>query len=220
MVSRTTPRSRPATPRAKEPPAPPEGMSALAAAVWFEVVASNDLAGNVNRTALEAYCTLVARLREARHRVDDEGMVVKDTKGHVVPHPALLVERQTAEEIRSWGDQFAPLVKPVRKRGYMADATAEAIAAAPHLDDRRFAGAIAAVKTLAWLIDEAQRAGMDQLQKAGFGIIPTYVKVCRELQITPASVPVVPAAPGKEGGARGGTVSSFRDAAARRRGGA
>ncbi|MGO3895363.1 P27 family phage terminase small subunit [Brevibacterium aurantiacum] len=170
---------------------PPEDLPADAAEVWREIVASNDLAGTVDRAALEAFCTLVARLRAARRRVNKEGMVVTDPRGRVVPHPALTVERQTAEQIRAWGDRFAPLVKPVRKRGYMADATARAIADAPHLRDAKFAGAVAAVKTLAWLIDEAQRESMDKLQKAAFGTIPTYLKACAELQITPASVPGV-----------------------------
>lgn len=170
---------------------PPEHLPEDAAEVWREIVATNDLAGTVDRAALEAFCTLVARLRAARRRVNEEGMVVTDPRGRVVPHPALAVERQTAEQIRAWGDRFAPLVKPVRKRGYMADATARAIAAAPHLQDAKFAGAVAAVKTLAWLIDEAQRESMDKLQKAAFGTIPTYLKACAELQITPASVPEV-----------------------------
>lgn len=183
----------------KKPPspedlAPPESLPEDAADVWREIVASNDLAGTVDRAALEAFCTLMARLRAARARVEAEGMVVEDPRGRVVPHPALTVERQTAEQIRAWGDRFAPLVKPVRKRGYMADATAEAVRAAPHLEDRKYAGAVAVVKTLAWLIDEAQREGMDKLQKAAFGTIPTYLKACAELQITPASVPVAPAA--------------------------
>lgn len=170
---------------------PPEHLPEDAAEVWREIIATNDLAGTVDRAALEAFCTLVARLRAARSRVNEEGMVVTDPRGRVVPHPALAVERQTAEQIRAWGDRFAPLVKPVRKRGYMADATARAIAAAPHLQDAKFAGAVAAVKTLAWLIDEAQRESMDKLQKAAFGTIPTYLKACAELQITPASVPEV-----------------------------
>ena len=168
---------------------PPEHLPNDVAEVWREIVATNDLAGTVDRAALEAFCTLIARLRDARRRVNEEGMVVTDPRGRVVPHPALAVERQTAEQIRAWGDRFAPLVKPVRKRGYMADATARAIAEAPHLQDKKFAGAVAAVKTLAWLIDEAQRESMDKLQKASFGTIPTYLKACAELQITPASVP-------------------------------
>lgn len=168
---------------------PPDDLPEDAANVWREIVASNDLAGTVDRAALEAFCTLVARLRQARRRVEEEGMVVTDPRGRVVPHPALAVERQTAEQIRAWGDRFAPLVKPTRKRGYMADATATALANAPHLDDKKYAGAKAAVKTLAWLIDEAQRESMDKLQKAAFGTIPSYLKACAELQITPASLP-------------------------------
>jgi len=37
---------------------------------------------------------------------------------------------------------------------------------------------------------------MDKLQKAAFGTIPTYLKACAELQITPAAVPT--AKPGPE----------------------
>ena len=175
-------------------PEPPEHLSDAVAAVWREIVASNDLAGRVDQAALETFASLVARLREARQRIDDEGMVVEDKRARVVPHPALQVERQTAELIRAWGDRFAPLVKPVRKRGYMADATATAIANAPHLQGevgKKYAGAVAAAKTLAWLIDEAQRDSLDALMKAASasGILPSYLKVCAELQITPAAVP-------------------------------
>lgn len=177
-------------------PEPPEDLPEGVAVVWREIVASNDLAGRVDRAALETFATLVARLREARRRIDDEGMVVEDKRGRVVPHPALLVERQTAEMVRAWGDRFAPLVKPARKRGYMADATATAITNAPHLQGeagKRYAGAVAAAKTLAWLIDEAQRDSLDALMKAASasGIVPSYLKVCAELRITPASVPAV-----------------------------
>lgn len=192
----------------KQIPEPPEGMPAAIAAVWREIVESNDIVGTVDRPALEAYCSLIWRHRQARARVEAEGLVVKDTRGRIVPHPALTVERATSEQIRAWGDRFAPLVRPTRKRGYMADATARAIAAAPHLRDAKYAGAIAAAKTLAWLIDEAQRDSMDALQKAAFGTIPMYVKVCTELQITPASAPEV-----KKGGG-GGKLALLRGGAA------
>ena len=174
---------------------PPTSLPADATEVWREIITANGLVGTIDRPALEAYCTLVSRLRQARARVEEEGMVVTDPRGHVVPHPALLIERQTAEQIRAWGDRFAPLIKPVRKRGYMADATALALKHSPHLDDPKFTAAKATVKTLAWLIDEAQRESMDKLQKAAFGTIPTYLKACAELQITPASMPEQPQTP-------------------------
>lgn len=197
--------------------APPPHLPETAADVWREIMATNDLAGTVDRAALEAFCTLMARMREARKRVEDEGMVVKDPRGRVVPHPALAVERQTAEQIRAWGDRFAPLVKPVRKRGYMADATAASIAAAPHLVDAKYAGPVAAVKTLAWMIDEAQRDSMDALQKAMATTVPMYIKTCTELQITPASIPTtLSAAPEKK---KGSTVSVLQEQAQKRRAG-
>lgn len=193
---------------------PPEGMPADVVAVWHEVIASNDLAGQVDRAALETFCTLMARLRAARDRVEDEGMVVADSRGKEVPHPALLVERQTAEAIRVWGDRFAPLVRPVRKRGYMADATAAAIKAAPHLKGeagKQYAGVVAAVKTIAWLIDEAQRTSMDALQRTMSGHMQTYLKACEALQITPAAAPEKR---GTGGGSKLGGLRGIRGGAA------
>lgn len=200
---------------------PPEGLPDGAADVWREIVAANDFVGRVDRSALEAFCILMARLREASKRVEEEGMVVKDPRGRVVPHPALAVERQTAEQIRVWGDRFAPLTRPTRKRGYMADATATAVAAAPHLNDARFAGAVAAVKTLAWMIDEAQRDSMEALQRAVATTVPNYLKACADLQITPASLPAGAATAGATPSkpAAGGTVSSMQDRARQRRAG-
>lgn len=203
------------TPAPARNTAPPADLPETAADVWREIMDTNDLAGTVDRAALEAFCTLMARMREARKRVEDEGMVVKDPRGRVVPHPALAVERQAAEQIRAWGDRFAPLVKPVRKRGYMADATAASIAAATHLSDAKYAGPVAAVKTLAWMIDEAQRDSMDALQKAMVTIVPTYIKTCTELQITPASIPAtISAVPEQK---KGSTVSQLQEQAQKRR---
>lgn len=213
-----TPRKQP------DPPAPveaPDHLPEKVAEVWREIVASNELVGKVDRSALETFATLLARLREARGRIEEEGMVVTDARGRVIPHPALAVERATADQIRVWGDRFAPLVKPARKRGYMADATALSIAAHPHLEGPKFAGPVAAVKTLAWMIDEAQRESMDALQKAMTTTVPTYLKACSELQITPASLPFAAAKPAPAGDEEqkpeGTNVSSFQERAAARR---
>lgn len=189
---------------------PPESLPEEAAAAWREIVEANDLAGRVDRAALEVLATLMGRLRTARDRVEAEGLVVADGKGKVIPHPALLVERQTAEAIRQWGDRFAPLVKPVRKRGYMADATAAAIKDAPHLQGEnagQYAGVIAAVKTIAWLIDEAQRTSMDALQRTMSGHMQTYLKTCEALQITPATAVTTTK------GGRGGKLALLRGGA-------
>lgn len=208
---------------------PPDHLPEPVAEVWREIVASNDLVGNVDRSALETFCTLMARLREARGRIEDEGMVVTDPRGRVIPHPALAVERSTAEQIRAWGDRFAPLVKPARKRGYMADATALTVTAAKHLEGARFAGPVAAVKTLAWMIDEAQRDSMEALQKAMTTTVPNYLKACAELQITPASLPsgagltAAPTAeepkPAEDGKPEGASVTDFQARARARRSG-
>ena len=81
----------------------PDHLPEAVADVWREIVASNELVGKVDRAALETFATLMARLREARDRIEEEGMVVTDSRGRVIPHPALAVERSTAEQIRVWG---------------------------------------------------------------------------------------------------------------------
>ncbi|MCO4256500.1 P27 family phage terminase small subunit [Pseudarthrobacter cellobiosi] len=217
---------KPRTQSEPDPTEPPDHLPEAVADVWREIVASNDLAGKVDRSALETFATLMARLREARNRVEDEGMVVTDPRGRVIPHPALAVERSTAEQIRAWGDRFAPLVKPVRKRGYMADATAQTLSEAKHLQGLKFAGPVAALKTLAWMIDEAQRDSMQALQKAMTTTVPTYLKACADLQITPASLPMgaaVAAAPAEPSGdekkPEGSNVSDLQARAAARRAG-
>ena len=202
---------------------PPERMPEKVAEVWREIVSSNELAANVDRQALEAYCHLIARLRAAQERIEEEGMVVRDTKGKVIPHPALEVERKMTDAIRAWGDRFAPLAKPTRKRGYMADATASAVAAAPHLQGepgKQYAAAIAAARTQAWLIDEAQRDSMEALNDAVVKIMPQYVKTCAELQITPAALTAGVAPAGsekKQEGGKNSNVSSLQERANRRR---
>lgn len=202
--------------------APPERMPQDVRQVWEEIVEANELAGTVDRQALEAYCHLIARLRAAQERIAAEGMVVRDTKGKVIPHPALEVERKMTESIRAWGDRFAPIVKPTRKRGYMADATALAIAAAPHLQGepgKKYTALVAAARTQAWIIDEAQRESMADLNEAVQKIMPQYVRTCAELQITPASVAAVTAAPPApaKGGVKSSSVSNLHDRAAARR---
>lgn len=214
MTEKRTRKPRPAP----QPPEPPEHVTDDVAAVWREVVAANGIVGPVDRAALEAYCTLTVRLREASKRVADEGMIVKSGTKEIL-HPAIALERQLAEQLHALGARFMPVTQKNRGKGPMYDATRRSIKAAAHLVDPVFEGPCLAVVTLAWLIDEAQRAGMEALQRATFNLIPSYLKACNELGITPASLPAVPASgKGASGGSNGpGKVSKFADAAARRR---
>lgn len=89
-------------------------LSPEAAKVWDAVAEAHG--DNFERIAgpdLEAYCVQVARMRDARKRIDSEGLVVADEKGRPIPHPALVLERDAQREIRAWGDRFAP---PRRRR--------------------------------------------------------------------------------------------------------
>lgn len=183
----------------------PEHLPEDVAAVWAEITAAHPLPESIEGPSLEAYCTLVAALRVARARIAAEGLVVADARGNAVPHPAITVERDLAREIRAWGNRFASRGVARRRRGTVADATARSVAAAGHLT-KVHDGPVAVLKTLAWLIDEAQRDGIEALQKAAFGTIPTYLKAAHELQLTPASVPVEKG----KGGARVGKLAHLR----------
>ena len=57
---------------------------------------------------LEAYCTQVARMRDAQARIDAEGIVVADARGNPVPHPALAIEKAAQVEVRAWSERFKP----------------------------------------------------------------------------------------------------------------
>ena len=197
------------------PSEPPERLTSEQAEVWLEVVGRDAIDPKVDPAMLEAYCALVVRWRETSQKVAEEGLVVEGAKGALLAHPALAVERQLAEQLRQWGPLFNRPPRAQRKSGPMYDSTRASIAAVFDLRDKhkRFRGACDAVLTLAWLIDEAQRAGLDELRKASHVIIPTYLKGAAALQITPASLP---AAIRKKEESGGGKLSKFEDAAAAR----
>ena len=198
---------------------PPEGMSGDLAVIWREVVAVHPRPEAIVGARLEAYCVQVLHLRTAHEQIAEQGLVVEDAAGRRVANPALAIAREATESLRRWGREFSRTPVPRRRRGPMFDATTASVAASEHLKDKReFSGPVEAVKTLAWLIDEAQRAGIEELQKAAFGTIPTYLKACEALQITPASRPVAKAkeekAPGRLQALRGGMAGGGASASA------
>jgi phage terminase small subunit len=199
--------------RTKSRREPPEHLSDAASAIWRDVVERDALAPDVDDLMLETYCSLVARWREVTRKIDDEGLLVDggEKRGAIV-HPALATERSLAEQIAKW----APRVNrssAARRPGPMRNATQKSIEASPDLQGDQFAGAVEGVLTLAWLIDEAQRAGIEALQKVSYVLIPVYLKGCADLHITPASLP--PEA--RKKGKANGKVSQLTDAASARR---
>lgn len=90
----------------------PEHLSAAARAVWDATVAAHSVPDRIVGPDLEAYCTQVARMRDAQARVDAEGLIVADAKGNPVPHPAIVLERAAQAEVRAWGDRFKPPRRP------------------------------------------------------------------------------------------------------------
>jgi hypothetical protein len=56
----------------------------------------------IGSAGLEALVVQVHRMRDAQERITAEGIVVADSKGNPIPHPALAIERQAQVEIRTW----------------------------------------------------------------------------------------------------------------------
>lgn len=191
----------------------PDRLTDEAAELWAEIVARKAMAPTVDAATLEAYCALVIRWREAARKIAEEGLVVDGDKRGAIVHPALAAERSLAEQIREWAPMFNRPAAAKRKAGPMYDATKRSIEAANLQNEPQFEGASAAVLTLAWLIDEAQRAGLEALQKASFVMIPSYLKGCAELQITPAALP----ADARKKAGQGGKVDKFQRSAGSRR---
>ncbi len=183
---------------------PPERLSEAEREVWVEMVDRDRMHPSSTPETLETYCSLVVRWRAASAKVADEGLVVDggDKRGAVV-HPALAAERQLADQVRQWTPLFNRPASARRRRGPMYDATKRSITAALIDSKPEFEAICDAVLTYAWLIDEAQREGLDALQKATYNLIPSYVKGCAELQITPASLPAEAAKKGRTGGRLG-----------------
>lgn len=85
----------------------PEHLSPSARDIWDEVMLDRPEIGPLLlRSALEAYCAQVGRMRDAQTRVDNEGLVVADEKGRPIPHPALEIERQAQIQARLWAEKL------------------------------------------------------------------------------------------------------------------
>ena len=87
-------------------PSAPSSLSPAAAAVWDEIVAEHPEGRAPVGPEFEAYCVQVARMRDARARIDKEGLIVADEKGRPVAHPAAAIEKAAGAEVRAWGDKF------------------------------------------------------------------------------------------------------------------
>lgn len=164
---------------------PPQHLSDAAAEAWEQVVtAAGATIGPADAPLLEEYAQAIATARAARDRVNAEGVIVADARGEAVPHPALTVEAKALDTIRRLAPHFAP--KAHRAAGYMYRATNKALAAAPDVSgNERYAGAVAATRTLAWIIDMAQEDGREAMRRAAFGPIPTYLKAIKDLGLSP-----------------------------------
>lgn len=187
----------------------PEHLSDDVRSIWDEVMGRMPEGRSVDATRFEVYCTQVHAFRKAAEDVQENGVRIEDATGRMVRNPSISTLQDMTKQLNTWGAEFAPPNSmPKRRRGTMYDATCKSVAAAEHLKGRaEYAGTIEAVKTLAWLIDEAQRSGLHAMQSAAYGTIPSYLKGCAALQVTPATPPSEAT---KKPAKKGGRASSMR----------
>jgi hypothetical protein len=60
---------------------------------------ASQVSENTSDIVVKAIVTQMARLEESKKRIEEEGIVVRDLKGAIVPHPALKVEQDTTKLI-------------------------------------------------------------------------------------------------------------------------
>ena len=87
----------------------PKHLTPDVAKVWLEQVAALDEEAPPRLgPEFDAYCTCIARMRDAQQRIAAEELIVPDSKNAPVAHPAFAIERQCADDLRKWGRKFAP----------------------------------------------------------------------------------------------------------------
>lgn len=82
----------------------PSGLSAEVVNAWDEIAPQVD--PSITSAGLEALATAMVRLRDARSRIEEDGMLVVGAQGKPVHHPAVAVEAAAVSEIRAWVSKF------------------------------------------------------------------------------------------------------------------
>src|SRR5262245_18427367 len=120
-------------------PEPPAGMAAAVREVWNYTVGQLDAMGIAvacDRDALVCYCEAVVNHREASKLLARSDVLIKGIHGNPVRNPALAVQRDSANLIRAFAQEFG-LTPSARTRIEVDRAT---VAAAHGQDDNPFAG--------------------------------------------------------------------------------
>jgi P27 family predicted phage terminase small subunit len=119
-----------------EPPRCPADAAAEVRAIWDYTVTELDAMGNAyaaDRDALRAYCEAVVSHRRACAVLAKSSVLIKGIHGNMVRNPAVAIQRDTAQTIRSYAQEFG-LTPSARTRIELRDgASADA-------EDNPFAG--------------------------------------------------------------------------------
>lgn len=98
---------------------PPASLPEPAAVVWREVVAAHEAVGDetIGRKVgprMEAFCSVMADMRDATERVARDGLLIQDARGQAIPHPAIEVKNSAVRELGRFGSEFQ--ASPPRQR--------------------------------------------------------------------------------------------------------
>ena len=84
-------------------PRMPTGLSPSAKTAWKTLVDdlfANDLLESADWPLIEIAAVTIGRMREARRIVEREGLLADGQRGAMTKHPAYLIERENAAEVR------------------------------------------------------------------------------------------------------------------------
>lgn len=88
------------------PDAPPH-FQEDEAAIWdIIVICIEPILDTADFAAVEGASTMLARARQAKRLVEQEGLVVVNEKGRAVLHPALILERQSLQAFVVFADRL------------------------------------------------------------------------------------------------------------------
>jgi P27 family predicted phage terminase small subunit len=88
---------------------PPDGLPELAKEYWRKLVPRLAQVGILDRVdipALEAMAVAYDRMVKSRRVIDREGFFARGSQGQLVAHPALKIERDSAQLLLKFNEQF------------------------------------------------------------------------------------------------------------------
>lgn len=84
---------------------PPKHLEEDLRPIWVDLAAQ--VKPHTPPSALEAMARQMWLMRDAGHRIREEGAIVVDAKGNAGEHPAIRIQRDASTELQKWLAKYA-----------------------------------------------------------------------------------------------------------------